>query len=191
MRPRQFSTALRLPSVPLFDKNKYPEIWQDLLQVHLALQELQGSLDLYTGAISADTSSWAVSSPSIYNRVDKIARVYLPVSEDIAYKDVVQIYDVAGVSTVRKANATDDTKPCRAFCTVSAGVLAGAYGEFSLLGILPALALTPGSTYYLDTTSGLYTSTAPAIPGNIVQEIGFALDATHLWFNPSLNPFVV
>lgn len=40
--------------------------------------------------------------------------------------------------------------------------------------------LTPGDTYYLSTTPGQITNVAPGNPGDIVQRIGFAKDATTL-----------
>jgi hypothetical protein len=40
--------------------------------------------------------------------------------------------------------------------------------------------LTVGATYYLDTTAGQITTTPPSGTGNIVQEVGFARNATTL-----------
>jgi hypothetical protein len=48
------------------------------------------------------------------------------------------------------------------------------YGE-----IAGFVGLTPGATYFLSTTPGGITTSAPALPG-IVQELGFAKSATTL-----------
>jgi hypothetical protein len=48
--------------------------------------------------------------------------------------------------------------------------------------------LTPGARYYLDAAvAGGITDTPPAGAGNLVQEVGVALSATELLFNPKVG----
>ena len=55
----------------------------------------------------------------------------------------------------------------------------------------PFTNLTPGAAYYLSpTVPGGITSTPPSSPGQIVQKVGFAKDATTLVFNLR-DPLVV
>jgi hypothetical protein len=60
-------------------------------------------------------------------------------------------------------------KPTATTCEVQyGGELAGFVG------------LIPGDTYYLSTTPGVLTNVPPSTPGEIVQEVGFARNATTL-----------
>lgn len=81
--------------------------------------------------------------------------------------------------------------------TANAGALATADG---LMGVSTDTATAPdvlvsgiiqmsatgsaGDPLYLDTTSGLLTATAPGV-GNIVRLMGYKLDSTRVYFNPS------
>ena len=184
----QYSTNLGLSVQPEIDQKQHPQIFLELFRIRTALKTLQGALDTYTGALSEDQKYWDQAKVYDTARVQNISRVYLVAGEDISVSQTVTITNVAGVPTVYKANATDATKPARAFCSVPAGVKSGAYGEFILLGVNPYFSgLTPGATYYLSTTSGQITATAPSTAGNIVQQTGYALDSKSLWFNPVLN----
>jgi hypothetical protein len=44
--------------------------------------------------------------------------------------------------------------------------------------------LTPGAKYFLATTAGGVSATAPSGSGNVVQPVGVAINATTLSFNP-------
>jgi hypothetical protein len=184
----QYSTNLGLSILPEIDQKQHPQIYLEFLRMRNALRALQGALDTYTGALSEDPTYWNQTQAYNTTRVQNISRIYAIAGEAISLSQQVNFYNNSGVLTARKANATDNTKPARAFCSVPAGVAAGAYGEFILLGVNPYYSgLTPGATYYLHTTSGQITSVAPVTVGNIVQEIGWAIDSNNLWFNPVLN----
>ena len=183
---QEFSTNLGLSILPELDQKDNPEIFSELLRIRNALRALQSALDVYTGALSEETTYWSQTSYSQSIRVQKISRIYCITSEAISYGQLVNLYDVAGVTTARKADATDASKPCRAYC--NATVASGAYGEFILFGYLPTTGAVAGTTYYLDKVAGLIVATAPVPPPGtvVVQRIGFGLDATSIWFNPDL-----
>lgn len=184
----QYSTNLGLSDIPEFDSNKYPELWSDALRVRNALRVLQGTLDIYTGALSEDPQYWNVTPARLSARVQNISRVYAQAATNISVAQVVLLYGIGSQLTAQKANASDNTKPCRAFCSSPAGVLSGAFGEFTLLGVNPYYGgLTVGKLYYLNTVDGQITSIIPTTSGNIVQPVGYALSATELWFTPSLT----
>lgn len=105
-------------------------------------------------------------------------------SEALTGGHLVNIHTVTGNARIRKANATDTTKPAHAFVKVNVGN--GNPGVIFGPGqIVPGLAgLTPGATYYLDTTGGQITAAPPATTLNGVQEVGQALSATELMFSP-------
>lgn len=108
-------------------------------------------------------------------------------SEAISAGQYVALYNNAGEATVRKANATDNTKVAIAFATTD--VASGVHGVFRIVGNNNLLSgLTPGSMYYLsDATSGGVTDTKPVGVGKIVQPIGQAISSTELITNISLN----
>jgi hypothetical protein len=108
----------------------------------------------------------------------------LPATEDLAAGDLVNVFTSGGAAKMQKANATDASKPVQGFVlsivlTGNSGVW---YGGAQINNGLSGL--TPGAVYYLDTTAGGVTDTPPSSSGNIVQEVGVALNATTLAFFP-------
>jgi len=101
-------------------------------------------------------------------------------SENLAAGDLVNVYDVTGTATCRKADATTAGKEAHGF--VLAAVTAPAAATVYFEGTNTAVTgLTPGKQY-LATTAGLSSSTAPSSAGNIVQRVGVAVSATALSF---------
>lgn len=125
-----------------------------------------------------DGAAWAIR-PSITSQFNAT----MTASETLAAGNFVNIHASSGAK-IRKANATDDTKRCDAF--VAAGITSGASGAVTFPGqkLTGLSGLTPGAVYYLDTTGGAITDTAPSSSGNLVQEVGVALSATELLFKP-------
>lgn len=192
-QPQQYSTNLGIGQAPDIDQAKYPTIYADLLRVRNAIRALQAALDTYTGALGEDPTYWDQVSSSSGVRLQNISRVYLEAGEPISYGASVHFYNVAGTLKARNANATDNTKPCRAYCSVSGGVSTGDFGEFILFGLHTGfVGLTPGDEYYLSAaTPGGYAASAPGVVGNVVQKIGYALSDTVLFFEPVLDWTVV
>lgn len=85
--------------------------------------------------------------------------VYINASSQAKYADA------SGASTV----------PARGVvCAVGGGLV-----DVRVAGLVSGFAgLTPGATYYLDTTVGNLTATPPASPGDFIQIIGWAFSAT-------------
>ncbi len=108
----------------------------------------------------------------------------LTASEALNAGDYVNIFDDTGVTKCRKADATVAGKEANGF--VLAAVLLGNPATVYLDGINNQLmGLTGGTVYYLSTTAGQPTDTAPSGAGNVVQRLGRALSATELSFEPS------
>lgn len=103
-------------------------------------------------------------------------------SENIAAGSFVNLYLNAGVLTARKADATTTGKPADGFvlATTTSGNNATVY--FSSNANTQLTGLTIGSDYWLDTTAGGITLTAPTAAGNNNQRVGKALSATSLIF---------
>jgi len=102
-------------------------------------------------------------------------------SEDISAGDIVNVWDNAGTSNIRKANATTNGMVANGF--ILAAVVSGDTAQVYFGGTNNQLSgMTPGTRQYLDTTSGLITETPPATPGNVVQVVGKAFSATEMTF---------
>jgi hypothetical protein len=71
--------------------------------------------------------------------------------------------------------------------TTCDGILGINLGSSSILidGVFTTTGLTAGDTYYVSTTDGAITNTAPSSTGDIVRSIGMALSTTQLLFKPS------
>jgi hypothetical protein len=103
-------------------------------------------------------------------------------SETLAAGDFVSVWDDAGTTKVRKADASTTGKDAHGFVldAVTSGQNATVYFE----GINNQLTgLTGGVTYFLsESTAGDVVSTAPTGAGEIVQRIGRSFSSTELTF---------
>lgn len=103
-------------------------------------------------------------------------------SENIAAGSFVNLYLNGGVLTARKADATATGKEAHGFvlATTTSGTNATVYFESNTNSQMTGL--TIGADYWLDTTAGGVTVTAPTATGNVNQYIGRALSTTSLIF---------
>lgn len=96
-------------------------------------------------------------------------------SENLTSGDYVNIYNNAGVTTVRKADASND-RPCHGF--VKATTISGANAKVYFEGANTDLAgLTAGTRMYLSTVG--QASATPATVG-LHQYLGIAISATEV-----------
>ena len=113
----------------------------------------------------------------------------VPASETLTAGDFVNIWDDAGTVKARKANATDNTKPAHGF--IKDGAASGSNATVYFEGENDDLtSLTVGTAYYLATTGGVVTATAPSTAGNVVQYLGTAHATSKLRFEPQ-QPVVI
>lgn len=162
-----------------------PEVAPYLEEIYSAFYQLQLALVQYCGISFQPPQDWAKLTPADTILQSNMNRLYLYASETLAYGDLVHVFSAAGQMIGRKANATDNTKPAWAICSLSDGITSGEYGEVTLMqGLSQAHSgLTIGSRYYLSTTPGALTTTAPVAVGNIEQFVGIALSDNLLYFN--------
>jgi len=103
-------------------------------------------------------------------------------SEALAAGDYVNIYDNAGTPNVRKASATDATKPAHGF--VIAGFASAATATVYFRGANTGVTgKTTGTTYVLSAaTPGAVVdvASAPAATGNVLQVVGSATSPTQI-----------
>lgn len=103
-------------------------------------------------------------------------------SENLLAGDFVNLYSNSGTINVRKADATSNAKPADGF--VLANVTSPANATVYLISAqnTAVSGLTVGADYYLATTPGTVTATAPSSSSNIIQRLGKAKSATALVF---------
>jgi len=104
-------------------------------------------------------------------------------SEALSAGDFVNIYASTGAKC-RKADATTSGKEADGFvlAAVTSGDNATVYRLSQTNSQLTSL--TPGTRYFLATTAGGVTATAPSSSGNVIQELGVAVSSTELVFAP-------
>lgn len=104
-------------------------------------------------------------------------------SENLAAGDLVNLWNDAGTIKARKADASNGRRAHGfVLSAVTSGNNATVYFEGTITGLS---SLTPGAIMFLSGSSaGTATSTAPSTTGQIVQEIGVAISATEISFEP-------
>lgn len=106
---------------------------------------------------------------------------YAQAGEALSAGDVVYLSsDGKWYQTDADAESTADTKLM--MCTES--LSSDAYGHFIVEGRYTTTGLTTGNNYYVSTTAGGYTSTAPSGSGDIVRIVGTAEGTTRFYFQP-------
>lgn len=178
-------TQLQIPRQ--FDPDAVPDanlrhICNELLQF---INNIAFSMNVDAGVGSRVISQWQMLAGSSTTLLaNNHNRLYAVAGEALAYGDIVNIYDNAGVLNVRKADATTNAKPADGFNNTPQNLAIGDVGEFILAhGILPATGLTIGQRYFLSTTAGIMSTTPAVAVGNIEQYLGVAISSTALFFN--------
>lgn len=102
-------------------------------------------------------------------------------SEALSAGDFVNVWDDAGTIKVRKADATAAGKEADGFVLAAVSSAANATVYFEGQNNQRS-GLTLGARYFLSTTAGGVTTTAPTGSGNVVQYLGRAVSATAISF---------
>lgn len=178
----QLSINLGLPATP---DTKDPDLFQQLTMVYNAINSVARTLDIYTGALQPDQSTWNTIGVSGI-REQNITRLYPIFDVPCTTGNIINLYNPGdGLLHARLSNATTSAAPARAYAT---GIYsAGQVGEVILQGLHPFFSgLIVGALYYTSTTPGIIQISPPSTSGNIVQPVGFAVNQSALWFSPSL-----
>jgi hypothetical protein len=101
-------------------------------------------------------------------------------SENLAASDLVNLWDDAGTTKVRKASNADPGKSAHGF--VSGAVTSGASATVLLDGTITGLSALDTAVPYFLGVDGAVTDTAPTSSGTIIQEVGTSVSATALAF---------
>lgn len=161
--------------------NKYIQNNAGVLTEAVAVQISGGAAD--AGKIPALDPSGRFDSSMMPVGLGAEADV-IPASENLAAGDLVNIWSNAGVANARKADATTAGKVAVGFVLAAVTAPSNATVYRASQSNTQVSGLTPGAKYFLSTTAGGITATAPSGSGNVVQAVGTAINATTLSFNP-------
>jgi hypothetical protein len=132
------------------------------------------------GAIVALDANGKLASNMMPNGIGADSRT-VATSENLAAGDLVNLWNDGGTLKARKADATSAGKEAHGF--TESAVTSPANATIIFDGTIGGLtSLTIGAKYFLSTTAGGITSTAPSSVNNVVQPIGVAASATELVF---------
>jgi hypothetical protein len=171
-----------LPQLP---DNVPSEFFGHFQPVYTAIHNLAKQLSQYAGVDEYPSDWWNQLTVDDTIYVGGTARWYTKAYEDLSVGHCVSPIIDAGSLKVRKANATNNTKPACGFVTAIGTGAAGTEVEV-MVGqglILGVAGMTPGNRYFLSTSDGLITGVAPAAAGNIRQVVGLALASNRLLMN--------
>jgi len=175
-------------SIPIVPSGAPPELFSLFLALHQAVHSLNLGITEYCGLAARPVEQWSQLSLIDTVRSQQLLRLYVPFTDTCSYGSAINLYNNGGVLSARKANATNNTKPCHAVSNVLGGVPSGSHGEVILGGLTAGISgLTMGSRYFLSTTDGIVTNAEPVAAGNIGQVVGFAFSSSLFYFWPSLQ----
>jgi hypothetical protein len=161
--------------------NKYIQNNAGVLTEAVAIQTSGGAAD--AGKIPALDSSGRLDTSMMPVGSGMEADV-IPASENLAAGNLVNIWNNSGAANARKADATTAGKEAMGFVLAAVTAPANATVYRTSQSNTQMSGLTPGAKYFLSTTAGGVTATAPSGSGNVVQQVGTAINATTLSFNP-------
>lgn len=162
------------------------ELFGHFFTIYNAIRNLANQLSLYAGVDGQTIDTWGQLSLDDTIFHGNLARWYPIQYEALGFGDCVSAILDVGEVKVRKANATDNTKPACGFVTSTDHVsIAGARCEVMVgTGYITGVGgMIAGIRYFLSTTDGLIQNTAPVAGGNIEQVMGLALASNRLFMN--------
>lgn len=107
--------------------------------------------------------------------------VSLPASETITAPALVNVWNNAGVASLRNANGALGFE---AHGFVSQSIVSTALGQIFFSGLIEGLSGLTGGAAYLAATAGGVTSTPLSNPGDTSQVVGIAVSSTAINFSP-------
>jgi hypothetical protein len=158
----------------------------------VSTNNLLREFERYVGATQKDVTLWSSLLASDTLIMHQSGRLYAKASENIAFGDLINLHNVAGICNIRKANAAAGlVKPARGFCSTTAGILVGAIGEVILSqGLLTISGVASGDAIYLSTSPGQGTLVAPTGAGQLEQFVGFGVANNLVQIDITQGPYL-
>lgn len=174
-----------LPALP--EDNIPPDLYDNFLQLHRAIQNLLRGVSRYCGIDAPDRSIWSEITYEETLLSGNLTRMYVPASVNISRGQVVNLHLNAGTLNARLAVATGAATMAHGVANNT--VVAGEIVELNWLrGTLNSIGgMTTGTLYWLSTTPGAVQNVAPAAAGQIQQPVGLALGTTTLLLDIPLS----
>ncbi len=176
---------INLPQLPT---NVDPKIEPDLRDVYNALRNMSYLVGQY-GGFEVPEEAYQNPDGATYTAGPQKRRLYCEAGEALTYGAIVHLYQDAGTTKARFANATDNSRPGYGICNTIGTTSIGDTVEIVLPGsyVTSISGLTHGSRYFLATVDGTISTGIPGVAGNIREALGFALTADVFFFLPNLD----
>lgn len=182
MAAESSKVILGLPSLPgdYLPRELYPEF----LTIYKAIQNLLLGVSRWTGIDGPDDVEQAEMIGWEFLLAQQMSYWY-PVNASGGTINRGQCVRVIANNQVTFAQANNMVNAMIGVAEETKG--AGQKIKVCLFGMTDAISgMTAGTLYYLSpTVAGAVQNLAPITPGEIVQGVGRALDADHMWLNPS------
>lgn len=149
------------------------------------MQNLQLLLEQYGGYTQKDITEWPFIKLTDTLLAHQLRRFYvnnknIKCTQALAFGDLVNIWNNAGVSSVQKAFAlAGNVKRAFGICSTVGGIAIGGTGEIILLECLVNIAgVFPGDILFLSKAAqgGIVANVPPVAVGDLEQTVGFGID---------------
>jgi hypothetical protein len=176
--------------LPQFPSGVPDALYNQFFSIYQAISNLARQVSEFTGIDAEDQEVW--NQLTVDQTVWQInpGRLYVIQNEAMAFGECASLILVGAEVQVRKANATDNTRPAYGFISsINHASSVGSFCEVTLgIGMITGVGgLAAPQRYFLSTTSGVITNGAPVAAGNIEQVVGFALAGNRLLMNITMN----
>lgn len=153
-----------------------------VLPLYRAVNNLSNKVSAATGNVQLDPGELSQVAPFGGLLDAQVLRVVVKASEALVYGQLVNLYDVAGVVTARKADCAL-LRPAHGVVASGNGAAVGAY--FEILFMRGRTAAVTGSTlgtqYWLS-TAGQIQAAKPVAP-NLIQPVAIGLGTSGIYLN--------
>ncbi len=178
----RYSAPLIIPDVSDV-KDRITQL--EITYIFNALRTLATQLDIATGALSPVQTEWPTVSPITSILGNNTNKFYAICSENIAYGAFVNFQFLSADQVqARNARGNGFARAAGGFCITPGGFTVGQWGEFVVgPGINYGITgMVPGNWYFVDPTSllGQVTAVQPSIPGQLIQNVGIAIESDKL-----------
>lgn len=168
-------SAAQLPEVPRGPYNTPQRIYEEVVDIYRALSQLDEEQNWAHYGLPSTRQQLGVATPYFL-----AAELEIEAAETILPSTLVHVgLDSNALYKAWVARSTDPSRWANAVCF--SGAIAGELSTIKLQrGLIPALGITPGVSYFLNGVGG-YTTT-PSLSDVIIQPVGIGAATDRLFF---------